>query len=86
MRINARLDETRTQKLEYLLEATDSGISEVVRQAIDVYYEQVQERRPGAFEILSATGFIGSGEGPEDLSETYQRQLEQGWAAKHGHR
>ena len=36
MRINARLDEPRARKLEFLKRATLAGVSEIVKQSIDL--------------------------------------------------
>ncbi|MCB1034523.1 MAG: CopG family transcriptional regulator [Acidobacteria bacterium] len=86
MRISARLDEERTQKLEFLTEATHLGKSEILKAAIDVYYQQFAASRPNPAEVLRRTGFIGSGEGPSDLSSRYKELLTEDLAAKHGYR
>lgn len=84
MSINARLDETRSEKLEYLKQATGAGTTEVLKtevlkQAIDLYYREIRGGSPAsAPEILAAFGFIGSGEGTEALSETYKELLASG--------
>lgn len=54
----------------------------MVNRAIDLYYDQVS-KRPKAQEVLASTGFIGSGEGPRDLSETYKEDLAEILAEKH---
>lgn len=86
MRINARLDESRGQKLEYLSRATHLSTSEIVKQAIDLFYEQVKSRRPLPAEVLKASGFIGCGESSPDLSDRYKEEVKSLVAAKHGHR
>lgn len=85
-RINARLDESRASKLELLKRSTGLSVSEIVKRGIDVLYDEQQAGRGGAFEILERTGFIGSGEGPGDLSERYKEELSAILGAKHGHR
>lgn len=42
----------------------------------------METRHP--FEILTETGFIGSGSGPADLSMRYEEELRELLAAKHG--
>ena len=82
MRINARLDESRSRKLEFLSRATDLSTSDIVKQAIDVYYDQVRGQRPRPAEVLSNSGFIGCGEASSDLSERYKetvRDFVHGW-------
>jgi len=86
MRINARLDDTHSQKLEYLKRATNAGVSEVVKEAIDVYYERVKSTRPRAAEIFTESGFVGIAEGPEDLSTRYKEVLTEDLETKHGDR
>jgi hypothetical protein len=87
VRINARLDETHFEKLEYLKQATRAGTTEVVKNAIDVYYRKVRGSAPvSALDILTAHGFIGSGEGEMSLSESYKDSLATGWSRKHGDR
>ncbi len=86
MRINARLDDSRSQKLDFLVRATSLGISEVLKQAIDAYYEQVRTIRPRPAEILSRSGFVGCGEADPELSERYKDDLRTLMAAKHDHR
>ena len=86
MRINARLDESRSRKLEFLSRATDLSTSDIVKQAIDVYYDQVRGQRPPPAEVLSNSGFIGCGEASPDLSERYKETVRELVAAKHDHR
>ena len=86
MRISARLDEKQSERLEFLQRETQESVSEVVKRAIDRYYEEVSQGRSRAAEIFAATGFIGSGEGPGDLSTEYKRYLQKGWSQKHGDR
>jgi hypothetical protein len=83
--LNARLDDDRASKLEYLRRTTGRAVSEIVKRGIDLAYEEAR-RTPGSpHEILTASGFVGSGEGPEDLSVRYKGELLD-LAAKHGDR
>jgi len=86
MRINARLDDSRSQKLDFLARATHLSTSEIVKQAIDLYYEQVKSARPRPAEALSASGFIGCGEASPDLSDRYKEEVLSFVTAKHDHR
>ena len=86
MRINARLDPDRSRKLDFLLRITDQKISEIIKQAIDVYYERVRRARPKPGDILTATGFVGSAQAGPDLSSRYKERLGESLAAKHDHR
>ena len=86
MRINARLDESRSRKLEFLSRATDLSTSDIIKQAIDVYYEQVRSRRPSAADVLNGSGFVGCGEASPDFSSSYKEAVRGLVAAKHDHR
>jgi len=85
-RINARLDEGHSAKLEYLQRATRLGVSDIVKRGIDLLYEEVRKEAGHPFDILTETGFIGSGKGPADLSVRYKEELRELLAAKHGDR
>jgi hypothetical protein len=74
-RINARLDDRHSAKLEYLKRTTGLGVSDIVKRGIDLVYEDVQKETRDPFEVLSEVGFIGSAEGPSDLSERYKDEL-----------
>jgi hypothetical protein len=84
MRINARLDETHSHKLDYLMQVTGDSVTEVIKRAIDVYFEQVQQSPSHALDILSRMGFIGSGHAAPDLSESYKKELSKDLDRKHG--
>ena len=75
MRINARLDDEHAEKLTSLTRATGASITEVLKQALDVYFEQLENSRGSAAEILEQSGFIGCGEGSLHLSEQYKDSL-----------
>ena len=75
MRIDVRLDDSRSQKLDFLARATHLSTREIVEQAIDLYYEQVKSTRPRPAEALSASGFIGCGEAVSDLSDRYKEEV-----------
>lgn len=75
MRINARLDDELDRKLETLCRVTGLGRSEVLREALRRYHADVlaDDDRPGP--RIRAAGFVGCGDGPEDLSERYKEVL-----------
>ena len=86
MRINARLDQDRTRKVEALRQITQMTVSEIVKRAIDVYYREVRQDRPNPAEILAASGFIGAARAGRDLSEGYKSHLAESLNSKHDHR
>jgi hypothetical protein len=46
------LDETHSRRLEYLKNVTQGSVSEIIKQAIDLYYEKVKETHPNTAELL----------------------------------
>ena len=86
MRVNARLDDESTNKLEYLARATSASASDVIREAIRRYYAAVHDAAPATYALFEESGFLGCAEGPPDLSSTYKASLGQTLEHKHGHR
>ena len=86
MRINARLDDSRARKIVYLTSSTKLSVSEIVKRAIDLYYERVQREASKGAQLLESGGFVGCAEGPSDLSESYKEELFGALEAKLDHR
>ena len=86
MRINARLDEPQARELDWLKRATHAGTTEVIKNAIGLYYRELKSRRTEPGHILREVGFVGCGEAGADLSRNYKDALAQDLAAKHDHR
>ena len=62
MRVNARLDVESQRQLEYLLEATGSGVSDVLKASLAHYYRKVRgELRPRLRHLSASIGKVGSG-------------------------
>ena len=77
MRVNARLDDSYTEKLEFLKQATGLTLSDVVRESVDRYYAQVRNEADGRHTELDGLvgAFDGVPETPVDLSAEYKRYL-----------
>ncbi|VAW66871.1 hypothetical protein MNBD_GAMMA10-3289 [hydrothermal vent metagenome] len=75
MRINARLDQTHAQMLESLKHSEHLTTTEVLKNALDLYYEQRKLKHKTNIQRLLDSDFIGCGEGSEDLSESYKHDL-----------
>jgi Arc/MetJ-type ribon-helix-helix transcriptional regulator len=86
MRLNARLPEELAQKLEALVRATGQSTSEVVRVALEHYFNEICGSGRSAREAIHLSGFVGCGEAEADLSTTYKSRLSEGLGRKHGHR
>jgi hypothetical protein len=74
-RLNARLEPELDKKLAYLCRRTGLATSDVVRNAIELYFDAVQAGGADARTVLETSGFIASGQAPSDLSEQYKNYL-----------
>lgn len=86
IRINARLTGEDARKFLELQRDGDRAASDVLRDALREYYDAHAKPRPNAFTLMSASGFIGGGEGAPDLSTNYKTYLTDSLAEKHPHR
>src|ERR1700755_1284770 len=84
IRINARLtgDDAR-QFMELQRREGNRSASDLLRDALREYYAAHVKPRAGAFETMTASGFIGGGDGARDLSTNYKEILKQSLARKH---
>ena len=73
MRVNARLDEQTSQKIDYLTQATGQSVSHVVREAIAVYHVQVRGKQgvPSRFLALAGKGDSGRSDIASNVKEAY---------------
>ncbi len=84
MRINARLDEEYAHKLTYIQKQTNQPVTDVIKSAIDLYYQQLQQQKP--LDLLTQTGFIGCGEADPNLSVNYKSNLRNNLKDKYDYR
>ncbi len=84
MRINARLDDERAEKLKQIRSLTRLSVSEIVKQAIDLFYRQQTERPREKLDALLSSDFVGCAAGPEDLASRYKQCLTRDIENKHG--
>jgi predicted transcriptional regulator len=62
MRVNARLDDETQRQLQYLIEATGSGVSDVLKASLAHYYQKVRaDQRPRLRHLSASIGKVGSG-------------------------
>jgi hypothetical protein len=85
-RVNARLPEDDAKKLAYLARTERKSVSEIIRSAIQRYYNEKKSSDAAAAGMLFKTGFVGCGEGDGDLSTTYKRHIVDYLRKKHGNR
>jgi hypothetical protein len=73
-RLNARIDAALAKKVAAIRRATRQTTTEVVRTALERYYETI-ENDASPYETLVESGFVGCAEAPDDLSVTYKTEL-----------
>ena len=72
LRINARLDEETARKMQALLDQQSSTQTEIIKQAIDLYFEERMARKALDVKSLLESDFIGSLSAQDTLSEDYK--------------
>ncbi len=84
MRVNARLDDERAEKLRQLQALTRLSTSEIVKRAIDLLHRQQAGRSRDKIDALLSSDFVGCATGPADLASQYKRYLRRDLGEKHG--
>jgi len=82
MRVDVRLSAELARKLEVLEQVIGRSASEVMRAALERYYEVVCARKTTSREAILASGLVGCGEAEPGLSEGYRDALSEGLEAK----
>lgn len=78
MRINARLDDARAEKLQQLQSLMRLSTSEIVKRAIDLLHRQQVRRSREMLDALLSSDFVGCAQGPDDLAGRYKQYLTRG--------
>lgn len=73
-RLNARLDRDLARKLDEIKLRSGMSTTEVLRAALERYYESENAPLTPA-DVLEEAGFVGCIAGPRDLSTTYKTKL-----------
>lgn len=73
VRINARLTGEDAARLRQLLERSGGSASDLLRDALREYHAMHLRPQRDPLELLA--GYIGTGDGPEDLSSNYKAYL-----------
>lgn len=85
-RINARVGQEYIDKLEVLKSQQQCSVTQVLKQAIDDYYDAYVSAAQSQSRAILNGGFIACGEGDEDLSESYKGYLSESLKEKHDYR
>lgn len=84
MRVTAKLDEERTEKVRRLQSLTQLSAAEIVRQGIDLLDCQQSEFSRERLDAILSSSFVGClQDAPEDLATNYKAYLADDLAEKH---
>ena len=85
MEIQAQLTEVEAQKVFFIQEQTHQDLIEILKKAIDLYYQilQIPEKTP--LQILEESGFIGCCSVESELSTSYKSVLAEELIKKYDH-
>lgn len=85
MRITVRIDDSYEQKIKVIQQRTQLNTTDVIKQAIDLMYEQAElSAKEKNRELLAK--LAGIGHGPEDGSVNYKRYIAECIDEKFNHR
>ena len=68
MRVNARLDDQRAEKLRLIQSLTGMSASDVLKHAIDLLHERQVAHAEARVDALLTSDLIGCSDGPDDLA------------------
>ena len=85
LEINAKINEETADKLAYIQQQTAQEINEILKLAIDNYYQLMAPEKPTAFELLEQSGFIGCCSVETELSVNYKSVLKEELKSKYDH-
>ncbi len=83
IRINARLTGTDARRFAELQKREGLSASDLLRDALREYHATRHRPRADAAKLLAASGFVGGGSGPVDLSTRYKEYLTGALEHKH---
>ena len=75
MQISIQLDDEHAQKLAYIQQTAKKNTLETIQQAIELRYQQLQEKTHDPLAKLKQSSFIGSFEAEADFAENSENIL-----------
>ena len=83
MRVNARLDGDYERQMEFLIQTTGMGVSDVIKASVERYYHSLRgAEKPRLSHLRAAAGKFGSGR--KDVASNTKVMLDEGLRRKHG--
>jgi hypothetical protein len=75
MQIQIQLDDEQAAKLVQLQQHTQQDQETVIKQALNVYYQQLQPSSTNAIDLFEQVGFVGCGSADPTLSANAKSAL-----------
>ncbi len=75
MDINANLNGETAEKIIFLQKKKALDVEDVLKNAVDVYYEQEINKHKSTYEIFAESGLIACFEGDSNLSKDAEKYL-----------
>ena len=85
MLINTNLDDIIAEKIDYLVKTTQLTLADILKNAVNLYYEITRTSPADKLKAFEESGFIGCGEGDAHLSVNYKHDLRELMERKYGH-
>jgi hypothetical protein len=82
MHIDTELDQDSEKKLIHLQEITHKTITDIIKESVDFYYDEVTANAKKRNQALLKS-LAGCASGPEDLSANYKIYLKESLSQKH---
>lgn len=88
MTLNINLEEAEIAKISTIQKITGKGLTEILRDAIDKYHQQVSKEpsSKNPLQIFTELGLVGCFEGEPDLSTNYKSVVKSYILKKHDYR
>ena len=75
MQLEIELDNDSVEKLAYIQKQINQDVNDVIKQAIQQYYNQIQTNEISALTLFRELGLVGCIQGDPDLSVNYKTKL-----------
>ena len=75
MQLEIELDNDSVEKLAYIQKQINQDVNDVIKQAIQQYYNQIQTNEISALTLFRELGLVGCIQGDSDLSVNYKTKF-----------
>ncbi len=86
MEVNTQISRDTENKINFIQSQTKQDLSEILKNAIELYYQTLQTPQKTPLQILEESGFIGCASIESDLSINYKKVLTEELNKKYDYR